>query len=40
MQNDKPQVKEPQNPAEGEFSLDIYGELVVYKNGEWIKYGR
>jgi len=28
-------VKEPQNPEEGEFSLDSYGELVQYKNGRW-----
>ena len=26
-------VKEPQNPTEGEYSLDQYGELVVYKDG-------
>ena len=28
-------VKEPQNPVEGEYSLDQYGELVVFRNGEW-----
>jgi|TARA_R110001606_G_scaffold387210_3_gene551705 hypothetical protein len=33
-------VKEPQNPVDGEFTLDQYGELVQYKNGEWIKNGR
>jgi hypothetical protein len=31
----EPVVKEPQNPEEGEFSLDSYGELVQYKNGRW-----
>ena len=29
-------VKEPQNPVEGEYSLD-HGELVVFRNGEWHK---
>lgn len=28
-------VREPQNPVEGEYSLDQHGELVVFKNGEW-----
>jgi len=28
-------VKEPQHPEEGECSLDQYGELVVFRNGEW-----
>ena len=28
-------VKEPQNPEEGEFSLDSHGELVQYKNRRW-----
>ena len=31
----EPVVKEPQNPEDGEFSLDSYGELVQYKNGRW-----
>jgi len=30
-------VKEPQNPEEGEYSLDQYGDLVVYKDGKWRK---
>ena len=28
-------VKEPQNPEEGEFSLDSHGEIAEYKNGRW-----
>ena len=28
-------VKEPQHPVEGEYSLDQFGELVVFKNGKW-----
>jgi|TARA_R110001606_G_scaffold376007_4_gene534491 hypothetical protein len=30
-------VKEPQNPVEGEHSLDQYGEVVVFRNGEWLR---
>lgn len=30
-------VKEINDPKEGEFTLDQYGELVQYKNGEWVK---
>ena len=33
-------VKEPQNPIEGEFTLDNFGNVVQYKNGKWIKHGR
>jgi hypothetical protein len=33
----EPVVKEPQNPVEGEHSLDSYGEIAVYKNGRWQK---
>ena len=33
-------VKEPLHPVEGEFSLDQYGEVVQFKNGEWISNGR
>ena len=28
-------VKEPQNPEEGEFSLDQYGDIVIFKDGVW-----
>ena len=28
-------VREPQNPIEGEYSLDQFGEVVVFKNGKW-----
>ncbi len=30
-----PVVKEPQNPEEGEFSLDQYGDIVIFKDGVW-----
>lgn len=30
-------VKELPNPQEGEFTLDQYGELVQYINGEWVR---
>jgi hypothetical protein len=33
-------VKEPQNPVEGEFSLDQYGEVVQFNNGEWTRPSR
>ena len=33
----KIKVKEPQNPTEGEYTLDQYGELVVFKNGVWVR---
>ena len=32
-------VKEPQNPIEGEVTLDTFGNVVQYKNGRWIKHG-
>lgn len=28
-------VKEPQHPAEGEWSFDMKGNLVVFRHGEW-----
>ena len=31
----EPVVKEPQNPEEGEFSLDQHGEQVQFKDGKW-----
>ena len=31
----EPVVKEPQNPVEGEFSLDQHGEQVQFKDGKW-----
>ena len=31
----KIKVREPQNPIEGEYTLDQYGEVVVFKNGTW-----
>ena len=31
----KNRVKEPQHPAEGEASLNSYGDVVVYRNGIW-----
>jgi len=31
----EPVVKEPQNPEEGEFSLDQYGDIVIFKDGVW-----
>ena len=31
----EPVVKEPQNPEEGEFSLDQFGEQVQFKDGKW-----
>lgn len=30
-----PVVKEPQIPTEGEYSLDQFGELVVYRDSQW-----
>lgn len=32
-------VKEPKHPVEGEFSLDQFGSVVVFKNGKWVKNG-
>jgi len=32
-------VREPRFPIEGEYTLDHTGELVVYKNGEWMAAG-
>ena len=28
-------VKEVSNPAEGEYTLDTAGNLVVFRNGQW-----
>jgi len=30
----------PMFPVEGEYTLDAFGELVVFKNGEWEEAGR
>jgi hypothetical protein len=29
-------VREPQHPTEGEYTLDNFGNLVVFKNGKWV----
>ena len=29
-------VREPQNPVEGEYTLDNFGNLVVFKKGKWV----
>lgn len=29
-------VREPQLPIEGEYTLDNFGNLVVFKDGKWI----
>jgi hypothetical protein len=29
-------VREPQNPVEGEYTLDNFGNLVVFKEGRWV----
>jgi len=29
-------VKEISNPVEGEYTLDQFGRLVVYRNGKWV----
>jgi len=31
-------VREPQNPKEGEYTLDNKGNLVVFKNGRWVDF--
>ena len=31
----EPVVKEPQNPEDGEYSLDQFGEQVQFKDGKW-----
>ena len=31
-------VREPQNPSEGEYTLDNKGNLVVYKSGRWVDF--
>ena len=31
----EPVVKEPQNPEDGEYSLDQFGEPVQFKDGKW-----
>ena len=30
-------VKEINNPKEGEFTLDQYGNLVQFRNGIWVR---
>lgn len=39
MKDRKIIVREPRFPIEGEYTLDHTGELVVYKDGEWIAAG-
>jgi len=34
-----PIVREPRFPVEGEYTLDAFGELVVFKNGAWEEAG-
>ena len=29
-------VREPQRPEEGEYTLDNFGNLVVFKEGHWV----
>jgi len=29
-------VREPQRPEEGEYTLDNFGNLVVFKEGRWV----
>ena len=36
MTNTDIKVKECSSPQEGEYTLDNWGRLVVYKNGKWI----
>jgi hypothetical protein len=33
----KNRVKEPQHPSEGEVSLNSYGDVVIYRNGTWVR---
>lgn len=34
----KIKVREPQNPSEGEYTLDNKGNLVVFKGGRWVDF--
>ena len=29
-------VREPQHPTEGEYTLDNFGNLVLFKDGQWV----
>jgi hypothetical protein len=40
MISDFHSVKEPQNPVQGEMSLDQFGNLVIFLSGRWVLYGR
>jgi len=33
----KNRVREPQLPADGEVSLNSYGDVVKYDNGTWVR---